>query len=303
MKMVYILFVFLLISSKADTQVWVDQGATWHYDYEIWLLIGFIKYEYTSDTLIDNIQCQKIESNTHDFSEGQSSIIPRPTNYTYVSGDTVFYRKNGQFFALFDFGAQIGDSWAIGITSDSSNNCNNDTSKVIVTNTGTITLNNINYRYIQLDTFQTPELSLRGVFVERFGLIGNGYHHDLFPVMEECPGTIAEWINKEFKCFQDDSFLLYNPSNEDCEYLNIEKEIQNTISIYPNPISNKLTISYNSKDKLNIEIIDISGRKIIEQNGIYANESIDISDLNKGIYILSVLENGKLIYNKKIIKN
>ena len=34
-------------------------------------------------------------------------------HYTSVSGDTVFYLKNDQFYVLYNFGANIGDQWII----------------------------------------------------------------------------------------------------------------------------------------------------------------------------------------------
>ena len=71
------------------------------------------------------------------------------------------------------------------------------------------------------------------------------------------------------------------------------------LAIYPNPSASLITI--NSKNQLieNIKISDISGKQIIDLKKVNAKtKNIDISNLSKGIYFISV--NNQVI--KKIIK-
>ncbi len=79
--------------------------------------------------------------------------------------------------------------------------------------------------------------------------------------------------------------------------------------VYPNPFSDILYVTIQSKNTLNnvtLEIHTLFGQKI--RSSIFKNhsgeviESIDLSELAEGLYILSVLENGHQIYTKKIIK-
>lgn len=77
----------------------------------------------------------------------------------------------------------------------------------------------------------------------------------------------------------------------------IEKEYG--INIYPNPMSDKLNIV--SKDKIkSIEIYDIMGRKRIygESNA----NSLDVSSLEKGVYIIAINLEGKVLRHKIIKK-
>ena len=79
-----------------------------------------------------------------------------------------------------------------------------------------------------------------------------------------------------------------------------------SFKVFPNPTSKDLTISLNSPDlqNINIKIKSILGQEILKRNllnfiGKYS-ETINLSNYNKGIYIISV-ELNKTIYNSKII--
>ncbi len=76
------------------------------------------------------------------------------------------------------------------------------------------------------------------------------------------------------------------------------KNLVSTCKIYPNPVTDKLYIT-NNKNSI-ISIYSLEGQKIMEQK--ISGNSINLSKLNRGIYILE-LNNGKKIYRQKIIKN
>jgi hypothetical protein len=82
----------------------------------------------------------------------------------------------------------------------------------------------------------------------------------------------------------------------------IKEENKNElVSVYPNPATTILKINYNSNNKtgLQIKINDMLGREVKQ---LKFGEEIDISDLENGIYFLSVYKNNQLIETKKIIK-
>ena len=72
------------------------------------------------------------------------------------------------------------------------------------------------------------------------------------------------------------------------------------ISVFPNPASNKMTI-HNKGIKLYSDVLlyDFIGKRIPV---IIDNNSIDISNLNSGLYFLSFNENNRIIKTIKIIK-
>ena len=65
----------------------------------------------------------------------------------------------------------------------------------------------------------------------------------------------------------------------------------NTFSVYPNPTYNKLTIE--SPEKSTIEILDVQGQIILQQQLQQGKTDIDISRLAKGVYILRLYNNDK----------
>ena len=288
----------LTFSTYAECQVWIDNGATWHYDFWNVATEGFYEYKYTGDTLIDSHECQKIVGSRYayglsgpDFEPaffGQSDL---GTHYTYVSGDTVFYRNNEEFFVLFDFGATAGDSWIISTTTFEI--CG-DTSYVYVTETGTITIGGETYRTITLETDADASYGIEGVFCERFGNIsGGGPFTDLFPHEFECDSLtdvmVIEWDMSTFKCYEDDSFELYNPSGEDCDWwrvnLGVKTEEKADLGIYPNPATDFIFIDGIISES-QYEILNLNGQ--IVQTGEITTNKVAINSLNSGVYFIQM---------------
>jgi len=72
--------------------------------------------------------------------------------------------------------------------------------------------------------------------------------------------------------------------------LDIHQEIkQSNLSIYPNPAQNELKIGLPNKEKLSsVSVYDSTGSLILKNTTTIANNTLDISPLNSGIYILKV---------------
>lgn len=81
--------------------------------------------------------------------------------------------------------------------------------------------------------------------------------------------------------------------------LSVDSFISPNVKIYPNPVSNILNISSTNNTQLNnISIYNTIGKKILSTK----NTIIDISSLDKGIYILDINTSKGRIF-KKIFKN
>ena len=76
----------------------------------------------------------------------------------------------------------------------------------------------------------------------------------------------------------------------------------NTISIYPNPVSNQFQINLNNQQKiLNLKILDVNGRIVKRIKPNLSRNTYQLSNLKAGIYFL-LLETDKGRLEKKIIK-
>jgi hypothetical protein len=79
-----------------------------------------------------------------------------------------------------------------------------------------------------------------------------------------------------------------------------EINILENINIYPNPVNDYLYIYFDNSKKLFYSLYDISGKLIIDKS-ILA-QSIDVSVLDKGIYILEIKDEEGNSIRKKVIK-
>ena len=79
--------------------------------------------------------------------------------------------------------------------------------------------------------------------------------------------------------------------------LSITELFKDSIEIYPNP-SNEYIFVESRHDDLDIQIIDLSGRVLINSN----NNEIFIGNLENGVYMIEISNKNNKIY-KKIIKN
>ncbi len=111
----------------------------------------------------------------------------------------------------------------------------------------------------------------------------------------------------EFVCVDDVAFAQANFTNidpqvtfvEDCEVLAVEDfNLAETVSVFPNPVSETLTISIASNIKVKkVELYSISGQKLLETSA----KQLNMSDLSAGIYFVKVIsEKGSV--TKKIVK-
>lgn len=80
----------------------------------------------------------------------------------------------------------------------------------------------------------------------------------------------------------------------------------NSTKIFPNPTNSSLIVklsSFEYKDNLKIELINLTGETLVQKNVFDENTSLDLEQIPFGIYALLIKKNGILIATHKIIKN
>ena len=83
-----------------------------------------------------------------------------------------------------------------------------------------------------------------------------------------------------------------------CPTASVEDQNQLDISIYPNPTSDIVYFDGNYS-QLKVVVYDILGKQVIKES---ITNSVDISQLEKGVYILQ-LSDGTKLTTQRIIKN
>jgi hypothetical protein len=60
MKKLLVLIILFTVVDKIESQTWINNGATWHYNYTAMGSTGFYKISYEKDTLIEDKKCEKL---------------------------------------------------------------------------------------------------------------------------------------------------------------------------------------------------------------------------------------------------
>lgn len=80
-------------------------------------------------------------------------------------------------------------------------------------------------------------------------------------------------------------------------------QLTKTYQIYPNPITDNLTIENNNPEDYNMQLYKINGQAVYSENGIATNSlTLDTQNWEKGVYYIVITNKTEHIV-KKIIKN
>jgi hypothetical protein len=71
-------------------------------------------------------------------------------------------------------------------------------------------------------------------------------------------------------------------------------------NVYPNPATSTLNISI-SENNTSISIFDIVGKNVSEMELLNGNNTLNIENLNPGVYFYSIKRNGNIIETKKLV--
>lgn len=306
------LLVICIITTTTNAQMWCPTGATWHYGYSVWMNAGYYKVSYVGDTLIDSIQCKIFEKKHVDNYLPTNSITTTISyEYTYADSNKVYVYRFNQFYTLYDFGANVGDTIIIaGSNMFSGYNCDSIGS-VKVDSVGTTVINGLNLRYIVVSPLANSAWGWgeQNRIVEKIGP-PNGYF--IFPSLPHNCSTPTDILYEggTFRCYSDSSFQYYPTGNSSsCDYLPIYSNLQeylestNQLSVYPNPALSELNFKLPPQAKdVTVNLKNMLGAIIYSEHlSATADRTIDISAIPNGVYIAQ-LQIGNLIFNKKFVK-
>ena len=85
--------------------------------------------------------------------------------------------------------------------------------------------------------------------------------------------------------------------------LGIENQKQEavSVSIYPNPVSNVLTVNTTGLEgSVELKMVDVLGKVVLTESGAPMNK-VDVSNFKNGVYLVYVYNKGDLIQTKRIV--
>jgi Secretion system C-terminal sorting domain len=88
-----------------------------------------------------------------------------------------------------------------------------------------------------------------------------------------------------------------------CTTLAVEEDVEvvTDMSVYPNPAVNQMTINTTGVDgNVELRITDVLG-KVVYNETVGAIKKLDVSTFKNGVYLVTVLEKGKVIKTKRVV--
>jgi hypothetical protein len=80
-------------------------------------------------------------------------------------------------------------------------------------------------------------------------------------------------------------------------------KISATVSLSPNPATDRLFISSEGIQNTSYKVFNAEGREVLNGNFIGTEENVDVNSLKAGIYSLMILNEGGVIYTSRFVKN
>ncbi len=185
------------------------------------------------------------------------------------------------------------------------NNIGISFSTVPYNQTDTVPINNTSaIKASSIITDTTNWVLVKGTFVADsaydYVMVGNFYddqHTDTVSIPTDT--TNLGWLLFEAIYYVDDVCVSLDSST--CFDWNVVETFSNSdFNIYPNPASNKIYFNNNTQNEFDCSLINMLGELVGTYPSISAN-SIDVSTIPEGIYLLQLKFRNQLIQKKQII--
>lgn len=277
-KMKNIFIVILILSINfSNAQTWAPIGAKWHIGIIESVFFpdqGYFLVESIDDTLISGENC-KILSRTRYHPNG--NIVFQDSLFMYEDSGKVYNYLINNFYTLYDFNAQPGDTWTVAMPYPSPFS-GDSLIKIVVDSVTTTIISGQNLKTLYVHSDSSDWYFLNPI-IENIGSMSG-----LFPF-------IYDWMDSDvpfLRCYED-SIIYYqtNPS-VDCDSLitsinNISGK-NSKVKIWPVPFRDFLNIENTSSEQLNFTIYNSFGEQILFDS-IEMNSMKQISlNVNDGIF-------------------
>ncbi len=245
---------------------------------------------------IDRHLSNNIGSTTHQYNAQKE--------YVYTQGSQVYYYRNGAFYTLYNFDAQVGDTWTV----EPDVQINAETGTVQVDSIGTEMIDGQLLRYLWVSP--APE-SCYGFYyaaskiIERVGTVQGG---TMFPNYgaNNCLILDQYYGADNFRCYQDNN--LFYGEGDSCVYVvDVQTPTLNhtAFNCYYNALSAELILTTDDATAWegNFALYDPQGKTVANQalNPHQATHQVALSPLPAGIYAYTfsnskgvVLQRGKV---------
>jgi len=295
------LFLFLVVLSfDVNSQNFAPIGTQWHYTYANFSVFGYVEITSVDDTIINGYECKKLSKfrETYDYLSNQYNDEDLGAEFVRSDEDKVYIYRNGLFYTLYDFSAQIDETWDIPYTYDVPEECDTiGTVKVI--NTGDTIIQGESLRYVVVESLENSAWQLYGMIIEKIGPV------ELY-LLPEQTCLLDFYEGGVFRCFDNGEFHV-ETGPYPCRYitLGISELDDKSLNCYPNPATQIITFELPEVIKsTSLLIKDITGSTIetITINSKQDKLVWNCSKVSKGVYFYQTQINEE-VYRGKIVVN
>lgn len=96
-------------------------------------------------------------------------------------------------------------------------------------------------------------------------------------------------------------YIITKISCNNCEIVNVPELEKTNPTVYPNPATNNFTVNLGNDEKANIQLFNIVGQQVYSET-ITGTAQVNVANLNSGVYMLKINQNGKVYTTKVIVK-
>ncbi len=170
-------------------------------------------------------------------------------------------------------------------------------------NVNLINFTSLGNPHISLDFSLCPLLefvSIADLSSLQFVNLQNGHNSTMGLYLQEVPQLDCVRVDAEIMGNIPESWTYPEETNfsDEC-MMGAQDLIQNEIQIYPNPAKDQFFIRSDEQIQT-VEIYSVSGEKLLSRNGRDI-QSLNVSNLSKGIYLVRVKTNSGKVFSQKLI--
>lgn len=308
MKYFFSILFFVLSISLSVGQSSIPTGAKWHYNLTPTSyspkINEYIILEAIKDTIVQDSTCKKISVN---YYNSNNEIISLGDEYLKIANEKVYNYHHGNFFLLYDFSKNIGDTIELQLGCNSTLFSRNEGYedpigfvKHKVIDKDSIEISGKKHLYI---TYQNLDGNLGSTTMSGKIIQGIGSIDFLFGQYS----TVLTWgeddVYGPLRCFNS-SLLSFQQGTISCDSITGVDEVDDlntALKIFPVPINETLTVSMNDGIIKEILIYNYLGEIVFSSDYNSSSININVNQFVKGIYVLKIKTNNNLTF-KKIFK-
>jgi hypothetical protein len=267
---------------------------------------NYAQFKYEKDTIVNNVVAKKINVSSITLGylgPNSREVVPLPSEYMYVSGDSLYLWNVSEYLFMYKFNLNIGDTLVLNNARSSCPDDINYPQKDTITITSTY-LDTVDNRVFEIYQTQSKWLNTTAI-------INNiGCFPGFLPEINRsrCDFSSSSYLGNSFfeglVCYSDDirgdvNFNL--SSSSDCHAIKTsipDLKTNSSITLYPNPSSGVFKIDISNDFIKQVSVHNLLGEKIYDDYS--GNYSLNLNHLASGIYLIEIFGASNQLYKQKV---